>query len=160
MNAGQQSPDLFARIAFDDITLLVPQHDVHTLESMLDVAAEPNAVARYGTLTMNGEACPVYCLSASLETLRHPADDNRICVLLEHEGVLFGVACRSVGTLARNAVELFSLPGCMCTVDTVVTALALEGEDVMCVTSASALAGYLVGLDATFTLHGLAPAHL
>jgi hypothetical protein len=127
---------------------------------MLDVTAEPNALARYGSLSMDGEACPVYCLSASLETLKHPADDHRICVLLEHDGVLFGVACRSVGTLARTAVELFPVPDCMHTVDAVVTALALEGEDVMCITSASALAAYLVGRDATFTLHDLAPADL
>ena len=128
----------YVALTLGDATLAVPQGEVHTLESMLDL--EPDAQGlRVGWITLHGQRWPVYCPSASLEPLPSLPDARKICVMLAAGSELFGLACESVSTLDAEHLDAVALPACMSTPDHPIGALARSGDDVLSVTCAADL---------------------
>jgi hypothetical protein len=125
-------------LTLGEATLALPQGEVHTLESMLDL--EPDAQGlRVGWITLHGQRWPVYCPSASLEPLASLPDARRICVMLAAGSELFGLACESASTVDAEHLDAVVLPACMSTPEHPISALARSDEDVLCVTCAADL---------------------
>ncbi len=134
----------FAALDLGHLSLLLPQHEIRTLETVLDVegaGADTDAACWVG---LDGERWPVYCLSVDLEALPAIPAERRICVVLHHKEGCFGLVCEQVGNLARNEFDLLAVPVCMRMPETPIRALAVQGEQVHCVTTSADLAGFLV----------------
>jgi hypothetical protein len=128
----------YVALALGDATLAVPQAEVHTLESMLDL--EPDAVGlRVGWIRLHGRRWPVFCASPSLEPMASLPDGRRICVMLTAASGLFGFACDAVSTVDAAHLDLMTLPACMAQPGHPVSALARFGDEVLCVTCAEDL---------------------
>jgi hypothetical protein len=128
----------YAALALGEATLAVPQGEVHTLESLLDL--EPDAQGpRIGWITLHGERWPVYGASALLEPLASLPDRRRICVMLAVAGALFGLACESVSTVDAAHLDAVSLPACMAAPGHPISALAHSGDELLCITCAADL---------------------
>ena len=93
--AWRTRPSRYVALTLGDATLAVPQSEVHTLESMLDLEPDGEGL-RVGWITLHGQRWPVYCPSASLEPLASLPDARRICVMLAVGSELFGLACETV----------------------------------------------------------------
>ncbi len=66
----------FAALTLGGLALLVPQNEVHTLETVQDVELTDGDPGQYG---LEVPWLPVYCLSVRLEALRAIPTENRIC---------------------------------------------------------------------------------
>jgi hypothetical protein len=128
-------------LTLGEATLAVPQGEVHTLESMLDLEPDGQGL-RIGWITLHGQRWPVYCPSASLEPLASLPDARRICVMLAVGSELFGLACESVSTVDAEHLDAVALPTCMATSEHPISALARSGDEVLCITCAADLLGF------------------
>jgi hypothetical protein len=128
-------------VGLGDATLALPQGEVHTLESMLDLQPDGQGL-RVGWIALHGQRWPVYCPAASLEPLASLPDARRICVMLSVGDGLFGLACESVSTVDAEHLEAVALPACMSTPGHPISALARSGDDLLCITCAADLLAF------------------
>jgi chemotaxis signal transduction protein len=131
----------YVTLTFGDTILALPQGEVHTLESMLDLQPDRQGW-RIGWIALRGQHWPVYCPAASLEPLASSPDARRICVMLSAADGLFGLACEAVSTVDAERLETVSLPACMSTPEHPVSALARSGDDLLCITCAADLLSF------------------
>jgi len=136
--AWRTRPPRYVALTLGDATLAVPQSEVHTLESMLDLEPDGEGL-RAGWITLHGQRWPVYCPSASLEPLASLPDARKICVMLAVGSELFGLACESVSTVDAEHLEAVALPDCMSTREHPISALARSEDDLLCMTCAADL---------------------
>lgn len=128
----------YVALTLGEATLAVPQGEVHTLESMLDLEPDEQGL-RIGWITLHGQRWPVFCPSASLEPLACLPDARRICVMLAVGSELFGLACESVSTVDAEHLDAVALPACMSAPEHPISALARSDDDVLCITCAADL---------------------
>lgn len=134
---GPATTDRYGVLTLDELSLLIPQQQIHALEPGFDVQrAEGDGGA---WIAVAGDLYPVYCLSEDLRPVPETRGGRRICVLLDTGSRLFGLLCDQVAMLDRARTETVPLPECMRTPDTPLQELALHGERVFCVTSAPEL---------------------
>ena len=136
---------LFARLTLDGYQWLLPQTEIHSLESLLDIDPDVRAPHSIGAIGLGGEWWPVYCLSGELQRLRQIPDSRRTCVLLDNRADRFGLVCDQAETLAE-APRLLELPACMRLTDSPIQALALLDGELGCVTTTEHLAALLAAL--------------
>ena len=132
----------YAALSLDGFRLLLPQNEIHTLESVEDIGAARDDDKCAGWINLNDQRWPIYCLSADLQAMAEIPTSRRICVLLEHEDRYLGLACAEVVILERSQVTLSPLPACMRATGTPIRALAVHEEQVLCVSCAAALASF------------------
>jgi hypothetical protein len=140
--ADSQNPS-YAFLTIEQHTLLLPQCEVRTLESVLDIRTEQPPAYGVGWLSFAPQDWPVYGLDTALYPLSTVPASQRICVLLTLKEGYFGLLCSNVKTTQRSAVEFRPLPPAMAKPLTPLRALVLFGDRVGLVSSAMALAGYL-----------------
>ena len=124
---------------------LLPQTEIRSLESPLDIDREVRAPQGIGAIALGGEWWPVYCLSGELRLLPQPPDSRGICALLDNGADRFGLLCDQVETLAETP-RLLALPACMGLPDSPIQALAPLDEGLGCVTDTEHLAALLATL--------------
>ena len=135
--SGLVTTGRYAVLTMDGLGLLIPQHQVHALEPGVDVQRSQGDGADW--IAVGGAPSPVYCLSADLKPIREVPAGRHICVLLDIGPRLFGVLCDQVVMLDQAGLDIPPLQGCMRTPGTPLHGLVLQGEQVMCVTSADDL---------------------
>ena len=123
--------------------LLLPQREVRTLESVLDIRTGHPPVHGVGWLSFEHQDWPVYGIDAALTPLTAVPASQRICVLLTLRSGYFGLLCSDVTTVAGSAVELQPVPQAMAKPQTPLCALALFDNRVGLVSSALDLSVYL-----------------
>lgn len=127
----------------DGQRLLLPQREVVSLESVMDIRQEGAQFPAAGLIPWAGQEWPVYCLQGDLlaVTLDLPPQ-RRICVLL-HDGY-YGLAmvCDQVEMLVRPPRARYPLPPCMAKSDSLIEWLVVHEETVSCVTTAARLVAY------------------
>jgi hypothetical protein len=128
----------YVALTLGEATLAVPQAEVHTLESMLDLEPDADGL-RVGWIRLHGRRWPVFCASPSLEPMASLPDGRRICVMLSAASGLFGFACDAVSSVDAAHLDLVTLPACMARPGHPVSALARSGDEVLCVTCAEDL---------------------
>lgn len=135
----------FVVLTLDGCKWLMPQAEIQSLESLLDIDREVRVPHSVGAVAFGGEWWPVYCLSGELELLPHLPDGRRACPLLNNGADRFGLVCDSVETLAE-VPRLLALPACMALPDSPIQALALLNDELGCVTTTERLAALLAAV--------------
>jgi hypothetical protein len=138
--AALERADHFAHLVLEGIQLLIPQGDVQALEPAADL--RPPAAGHAGSVgrfELEGRTWPAYALSMDLLPLPERPESYRVAVLLRHGPQVYGVLCRQVALLERGRIALHPVPACMNRPASPLLALALCGEEVLCVSSARAL---------------------
>jgi len=116
------------------LRLLLPQDQVYALEPAFDVAHP--AGDDLGRIRVDGLSWPVCCLSEELKPVREIPASRHVCVLLHAAAGLFGVLCdRVLLSEGPGGPDILPLPECMRTPHTRLRGLALQGGQVLCVTS-------------------------
>ena len=82
---------LYAVLSLDHQSLLLPQRDVMTLESVLDVRVDEPLPHSIGWLPFTGAHWPVYGFDDNLHPQAELPPSQRLCVLLNLEGGGFGI---------------------------------------------------------------------
>ncbi len=150
---GQAQPALvqlretpaFAVLTLDGYKWLLPQAEIQSLESILDIDREVRVPHSVGAVAFTDQWWPVYCLSGELQILPHLPDSRRVCPLLDNSADRFGLVCDSVETLAE-APRLLALPACMVLPDSPIQALVLLNDGLGCVTTTERLAALLAAV--------------
>jgi hypothetical protein len=132
----------FAVLALDGRKWLVPQAEVQSLESLLDIDPEVRIPHSVGAVAFAGEWWPVYCLSGELRMLPQLPGSRRACLLLDNGADRFGLVCDQVEALAE-VPHLLALPACMALPDSPIQALVLLDDGLGCVTTTERLAALL-----------------
>jgi hypothetical protein len=136
-----QNPS-YAFLTIEQHTLLLPQREVRTLESVLDIRTEQPPAYGVGWLPFAHQDWPVYGLDPALHPLSTIPAGQRICVLLTLEEGYFGLLCSNVTTTHSSAAEFRPLPQAMAKPLTPLCALVRFEDRIGLVSSAMALATY------------------
>jgi hypothetical protein len=154
MQGATKSRQLYAALTLGSLILAVPQHEVHTLEPVLDIeTAEPEGM-RIGSIALAGSRWPVYCPSANLAAVSVLPATWRICVMLGATGTLFGIVCEMVATIDEAEMQPFPMPTCMSHPTQPIRALALYQEQVLCITTANDLIAFMAPHASLSDPHG------
>jgi hypothetical protein len=134
---------LYALLSLHNHVLLLPQGDIRTLESVLDVSPSGQLANSVGWLPFEGDRWPVYGLDEDLNPCSELLETQRLCVLLNIEGGYFSLLCQNIATLPGSAVRFCPLPPAMIKPGSPLQGLALYGDRVGLVSTAEALATFL-----------------
>jgi hypothetical protein len=143
MSANQmqaiESSDYFANLTFAGLQLLIPQSDIYSLEPTVDMTSCLDAIGAVGQLQQGTEVWPLYALSSDLNLLDSCPDSYRIAVLLKNIKPVYGLVCEQIDTLARSQMSIHPIPRAMHNPESPLLALALYGEEIRYISTASAL---------------------
>ena len=134
---------LYALLSLHHHALLLPQGDIRTLESVLDMNLGGQLANSVGWLPFEGDRWPVYGLDEGLNPCSGLPETQRLCALLSVESGYFGLLCQNIATLPGSAVRIRPLPTAMIKSGSPLRGLALYGDRVGLVSSAEALATFL-----------------
>jgi len=124
------------------VKVCLPQNEIRTLEPVLDLR-EVDAGLAVGVIEVEDGVWPVFCLSEDLVPQSELPVGRRVCVLLGHGEVLFGLACERVESLQAALVRLVPIPEAAAREGSAIGSLGLYGEEILCMSSTRALAGLL-----------------
>ena len=103
----------FLQLNLGKMRVLVPQHEVQSLESTLDISVEKNDMNSIGNIINNGVTHNVFNFDDKLNVIQSMSDSRRICVCLQNDDVAYGVTCDAVNNIDLQEVKLVELPECM-----------------------------------------------
>jgi chemotaxis signal transduction protein len=146
---------LYVVVSIDDRKLLIPQQEISSLESILDLATAPQEPPAIGSFNLAEEVWPVFCLSNELDILLEIPSTRRMCVLLKDSNHALGLACDQIEPLRHQNMRLQPLPSCMKTSTSPVQALVLHGDAIGCVTTTARLANLISGFKQRGNRHVL-----
>lgn len=147
---------LYAVVSIGDRKLLIPQQEIRSLESILDLNTDPpQEPPAIGAFTLEGESWPIFCLSSELDILLDIPNTRRMCILLKDSNHTLGLACDQVEPLRQYNMRLQPLPLCMKTSISPVQALVFHGNTIGCVTTTARLAKLIAGFEHRENSHAL-----
>lgn len=132
-------PERFAVLVFGGLQLLIPQSDIYSLEPVLDMAPCFDIIGSVGHLKQGGKMWSLYALSSDLDLLDSCPDSYRIAILMKNVKSEYGLLCEQVDSIARDQINIYPIPAVMYCKDAPLLALALHGEEVCYISSASEL---------------------
>ncbi len=132
----------FAALILDGRHWLLPQVEIRSLESFLDIDRAVRIPYSIGAMAFDNAWWPMYCLSGELEMLSYIPDGRRACALLDNGADRFGLVCDRVEA-STESPHLLALPACMALPDSPVQALVLLEEGLGCVTTTERLAALI-----------------
>ena len=134
--------EYLAVLDIGSVRIGLPQNEIHTLESVTDLhAAESERTI--GTIELNDGRWRIFALSEDLAPLPALPDSQRICVLLDRADLMFGIACDKFASVPSLQVRPVPPPETIARDGSPVLSLGVLGDDVLCLTSTQALAGFL-----------------
>lgn len=131
------SSDHYAVLQMGRLGLLIPQHQVHTLEPSIDVQRMQGE--GFGWLTLAGVRSPVYCLSEDLRSITEVPPDRHICVLLITHENKFGLLCTQVALFEPFELDIVPVPECMRMTNLPLRGLVIHGDRLLYLSSAQQL---------------------
>lgn len=135
----------FAVLTLDGHQWLLPQTEIRSLGSLLDIDQEVRVPGSIGAFALADEWWPVYCLSGGLQLLPRLSGNRRVCLLLHNGADRFGVVCDRVESLTKLP-RLAALPACMALPGSPIQALALLQNGLGCVTTTEHLAALIAAV--------------
>jgi hypothetical protein len=144
---------LYAVLRFADCKLLVPQREIRSLESVLDLVLEKELPTTVGSMMFVGKAWPAYCLTSELAVIQELPSARRVCALLSQGSDSLALVCDQLEVLPQDSLNVQPLPACMVNPDSPVEALAIFQGNLGCITSTARLAAYLVQTDSRENEH-------
>ena len=142
-----------AVLSVGTVKLCLPQNEIRTLEPVLDLR-EVDAGLTVGVIEVEDGEWPVFCLSEDLVPQTELPVGRRVCVLLGHGEVLFGLACEKVDSLQAALVRPVPIPDAAVREGSAIRSLGLYGEEILCLSSTRALVDLL---ESHGCLHPAAP---
>jgi CheW-like protein len=140
---GHDAPvPYLAVLSLGAVKLCLPQNEIRTLEPVLDLR-EVDAGLVVGVIEVEDGEWPVFCLSEDLVPQPELPIGRRVCVLLGHGEVLFGLACERVESLQAVLVRSVPVPEAVAREGSAIRSLGLYGEEILCMSSTRALAQLL-----------------
>jgi len=133
----------FALLRLANIALLVPLHEVQSLESVEDIDTARRLRGSAGAMRRADSWLTVFCLSDNLEPQSELPAAFRMCAILASGATLVGLACHAISSLDDVALTHHPLPTSMRAAPSPVLALASEGEQVYCRTTVADLVLFL-----------------
>ena len=137
------------RVAIDSLVLALPERDLKSVESALDVVACNGAGDGAGDGAGNGIACgriaaglvecPVYALGVDLVVAPAAPAARRVCVVLEGPGGRFGLLADDVTRLPAEEVRRSPLPPCMRRDGLPIESLVVHEQEIQLALSAASL---------------------
>lgn len=127
-------------LSLGDRALLLPQSEIRSLESALDVRTEAPPANGVGWLSFENNDWPVYGFDKGLNPLSKLPSNQRCCALLSLEDGYFGLLCTNVATVAGSDLRVQSLPAAMSMPGSPLSGLAIYGDGVAVVSTTAALA--------------------
>lgn len=132
----------FVNLVMNRIQLMVPQSEIHSLESVADMLeADPNADHSVGRFEKRDQAWPVYVLSADLTPQLHRPEEYRTAVLMKNGKRSFGLLCKQARRIECPRSAIHPLPDCMRQPNS--PFLALLGDQLQPVSSVKTLSNLL-----------------
>lgn len=126
-----------AALRLDALNLLIPQQDVRSLESSIDIDASAALAGAIGWIEFQKNRLPVYCLSQQLEPMAQAPAGRRVVVVLNAGTRAFGLLCSEVTLLEKLSGVVQEMPEAMILSGSPIYALAMHQGAVACVSSAS-----------------------
>lgn len=150
---------IYAVLLMDNCKLLLPQQDITILELISDVrlgvqANEKQQSTAVGQISFQGEQWPVICFTKQLEITQEVPDTRQVCAVLNNNGSYLGLLCDSVHNIEREHLTVQSIPPCMRQVDMLTSALAIQGDEILYITSVSHLNEFLNNFQQWASLNG------
>lgn len=142
-NKLNTSESNLAMLLFGQTHLLVPQRDIRVLDLVSDMDLSDVPEGGIGWTEFRQQRIPVYCLSEQLEWRTELEPDRTICALLEAEREFFGLLCTEVSIIQAAQIDFFDIPAAMRMSNAPYDLLAMSGDTLACVSSASLLCTYL-----------------
>ena len=137
--AGEQ---LLAVMNFAGVSLAVPLAEVHSLASALDLRARSaSGGTALAEVDVDEQALPVFACDAELSALSALPEDYRVCVNLGAGRAELGLLCQSIA-MHEQAISAEALPACMASQGSILTGLAVRGEEVLLCSNLTALREY------------------
>ena len=135
----------FALLTIDDLSLLIPRHEIRSLVSVADIHAggetEKNAIAY---IAFENKDWPVFSLSRELIPLQSITDSHRICVILHMDNKYIGVLCDQIQNIEQQ--QTHRLKPCMSRSDSPILGLLIYDNAVACETSTKRLNTFLAAI--------------
>ncbi|HYN54775.1 MAG TPA: hypothetical protein VES38_08730 [Methylotenera sp.] len=146
-NKLQLAAERYALIKLGSLNLMLLQDGIRTLESIADLESKEPPANGIGWISFQGSAWPVYCLTEDLGIHDTLPESYRICALLSIENGFVGLVCNEVILMAKNEVRPQSIPVCMVSANSPITALVHYEDSMACLTSPQLLADFLTFQD-------------
>ena len=140
-NTAQDRP--YALLFLGECALLIPQNEIRTLESVLDVHTADQPAHGVGWLRFENNDWPVYSLDEALQPLSAMPPTQRICALLGFADGYFGLTCTNVITLRDTEKHIRPIPTAMFNLESPLCGLAIHGDRIGLVSTSGALAQFL-----------------
>ena len=141
LQTAQDRP--YALLSLGKRALLIPQPDLRSLESVLDVHTADQPAHGVGWLRFANNDWPVYSLDEALRPLSTSPPTQRICALLGCADGYFGLTCTNAISLRGQEKHIHPLPTAMFTLESPLCGLAVHEGRVGLVSTADALAQFL-----------------
>ena len=136
-----------AVLSFDGVNLLLPQHEVATIEVVNSIIDENDTPGAFGTLKSAGREWPVFALTSDFEKQLECPSNYKFCVGINYvkQAEAFSIACEEVNTLKiENASELKSVHTCMRTPECPIEALVLKDGQLLLMSDVATMRRYLM----------------
>lgn len=132
-------------LSIDGFTLLLPQQELQTFESVADVETDHCENNEVGCIEIAEVKYPVYCISQDFLLLHAIPDERRIAVFLASGKDMAGILCDELKIVSNKALSAYPMPGCMSIPGVPFTGLAIYNDTVCGMSSAGHLLNYLYG---------------
>ncbi|MES2935711.1 MAG: chemotaxis protein CheW [Pseudomonadota bacterium] len=130
-------------LRFGQFKLILPQADIRTVESIVDVDVQEPADNAAGWINFSGQAWPAYCLSDQLGFIAEVPQSRRACVILALPDGYFGLICDDASVLVNFSVPIFALPSSMHLPSSPLYGVACFEGGFACVSDTTRLAGFV-----------------
>ena len=121
------------------LRLLLPQHDLRTVESASDVDDSEPEPYSVGWIKYQQKRWPTYCLSDDLALLSHMPPTCRACVLMAVGDGYIGIMSDDVIIMRKTPERQYELPAAMKMPETPIKFLLSLDDAIVCVTEAQLL---------------------
>ncbi len=133
----------FAALQINALMLLIPQGEIETLESVLDLETGGNSGGQISQIVLNNTTCPVFRFDENLLLAETPSYTQRICAILRSRTLAFGITCDGITTVDSSRLQFSELPCCMRIASSPVLAIASLDEEIVCISTSEDLAACL-----------------
>ena len=138
-------------LSIDGLKLILPQGDIRTVESIVDMHTNDPPANGAGWINYLGQLWPVYCLSGELSFLSYAPVSRRACVMLALSKGYLGVLCDDAQVLANFTQQSFAMPASMQLRESPISALVNYDNGLACVSDASHIDHFISAINCVAT---------
>jgi len=144
---------IYILLVFDGRSFFVPQHEVQSVEVIVDIQIATTGVGAVGWFGQNNES-PIFCLNEDLALQLEIPDKREYFVLLKAPEYPVGLVCDEVEDVnfQREHLHPQDLPPAMKTADSLISQLLVYQEKIAYVCHGKALVNHL-GLLSEHFIH-------